>query len=130
MNNIKLMNKIAKVGTDVFDPAKYTVGADVEAADAIMVRSAALHDLEFNPELRVHAVELVDRYLDEPLPQCNVVRVALLQLHQFLAARRLPRLVGLRARRRLHVALLERRDGEAVALLLREAFAEIGRAHV
>ena len=52
MKNIKLMNKIAKVGTDVFDPAKYAVGADIECADAIMVRSAALHDMEFNPELR------------------------------------------------------------------------------
>ncbi|MBE6640360.1 MAG: 3-phosphoglycerate dehydrogenase [Ruminococcaceae bacterium] len=52
MNNIKLMNKIAKVGTDVFDRAKYTVGADIDAPDAIMVRSAALHDMEFNPELR------------------------------------------------------------------------------
>jgi len=51
MKNIKLFNKIAKVGTDVFDKDTYNVGADVENADAIMVRSAALHDLEFNPEL-------------------------------------------------------------------------------
>jgi len=52
MNNIKLLNKIAKVGTDVFDKTKYAVGAEIEAPDAIMVRSAALHDMEFNPELR------------------------------------------------------------------------------
>ena len=51
MKNIKLMNKIAACGTDVFDRAEYIVGEDVTAADAIMVRSAALHDLEFNPEL-------------------------------------------------------------------------------
>ena len=51
MKNIKLMNKIASVGTDVFSRAKYTVGDNVDNADAIMVRSAALHDLEFNPEL-------------------------------------------------------------------------------
>lgn len=51
MTKIKLMNKISKVGTDVFDRKKYEVSADVEAPDAIMVRSAALHDMEINPEL-------------------------------------------------------------------------------
>ncbi len=48
--NIKLMNKIAKVGTDVFGAA-YTVSDAVEAPDAIMVRSAKLHDMPLNPEL-------------------------------------------------------------------------------
>ena len=48
--NIKLMNKIAKVGTAVFD-GKYTVGDDVAAPDAIMVRSAKLHEMPLNPEL-------------------------------------------------------------------------------
>lgn len=51
MKNIKLMNKIAKIGTDVFDKTQYTVGEEVNNADAIMVRSAALHDMEFNKEL-------------------------------------------------------------------------------
>ena len=51
MKNIKLMNKIAKIGTDVFDKAEYQVGEEVNNADAIMVRSAALHDMEFNDEL-------------------------------------------------------------------------------
>jgi len=51
MKNIKLMNKIAAVGTDRFDSAVYNVGEAVENADAMMVRSAALHDLEFNKEL-------------------------------------------------------------------------------
>ncbi len=51
MNNIKLMNKIAKVGTDIFDRSKYEVGDGVDAPVAMMVRSAALHELEFNPEL-------------------------------------------------------------------------------
>ena len=41
------MNKIAKVGTDVFDRAVYEVGEDLTNEDAIMVRSAALHDVEF-----------------------------------------------------------------------------------
>ena len=36
---IKLMNKIASVGTDVFDKSRYTIGEDVVGAEAIMVRS-------------------------------------------------------------------------------------------
>lgn len=51
MKNIKLMNKIAKVGTDIFDPNVYAVSDSVEEPLGMMVRSAALHDLEFNPEL-------------------------------------------------------------------------------
>ncbi len=48
--NIKLMNKIAKVGTDRFGK-EFCVGESVEAPVAMMVRSASLHDMEFNPEL-------------------------------------------------------------------------------
>ena len=48
--NIKLINKIAKIGTDRF-PAAFNVGADIENSNAYMVRSASLHDTEFNPEL-------------------------------------------------------------------------------
>ena len=48
---IKLMNKIASVGTDVFDKSRYTVSADEVGAEAIMVRSAALHEMTFEPEL-------------------------------------------------------------------------------
>ena len=55
MLKVKLMNKIAKVGTDVLSPAKYEVGADVENEDAIMVRSAALHDMLFGENLRAIA---------------------------------------------------------------------------
>ncbi len=51
MKNIKLMNRIAAVGTDRFDRAEFNVGEDASAPDAIMVRSAALHAMEFNPEL-------------------------------------------------------------------------------
>ena len=51
MKNIKLMNKIAACGTDIFDRAEYNVSEDCQAPEAIMVRSAALHDMEFNPEL-------------------------------------------------------------------------------
>jgi len=44
MYNIKLVNKIAKVGIDVFDTDKYNVSEDAAEAVALMVRSAKLHD--------------------------------------------------------------------------------------
>ena len=55
MFKVKLMNKIAKVGTDVLSPLKYEVSAEVENEDAVMVRSAALHEMEFSPNLRAIA---------------------------------------------------------------------------
>lgn len=55
MKNIKLLNKIAACGTEEFDPAAYTVGEDVAAPNAIMVRSAAMHDMEFGSELEAIA---------------------------------------------------------------------------
>ncbi len=55
MKNIQLLNKIAKIGTDVLDKNEYNVGADVANPDAIMVRSAAMHDMEFGGELRAIA---------------------------------------------------------------------------
>ncbi|MBQ9079595.1 MAG: phosphoglycerate dehydrogenase [Clostridia bacterium] len=51
MMNIKLLNKIAAVGTNELDRAIYNVGADVEDADAIMVRSAAMHDMTFDANM-------------------------------------------------------------------------------
>ena len=50
MYNIKLLNKIAKVGTDVFDE-NYTYGENVESPDAVLVRSASMHEVEFNDNL-------------------------------------------------------------------------------
>lgn len=55
MLKIKLMNKIAKVGTDVLSKEKYLLGTEIENEDAIMVRSASLHDIEFSPSLRAIA---------------------------------------------------------------------------
>ncbi|MBQ3016031.1 MAG: phosphoglycerate dehydrogenase [Clostridia bacterium] len=50
MYNIKLINKISKAGTDVFDPDKYTVSTEAENPVALMVRSAKLHDMQFDKE--------------------------------------------------------------------------------
>ena len=50
MKKIKLMNKIAKVGTDVFDNT-YEVSEDIADPDAMMVRSANLHEEKFGDNL-------------------------------------------------------------------------------
>ena len=51
MYNIKTYNKIAKCGTDIFDKTKYAISDDCANPDAAIVRSAALHDVEFADEL-------------------------------------------------------------------------------
>ena len=51
MKNIQLLNKIAAIGTDRLDKAVYNIGETVENPDAIMVRSAAMHDMEFSDNL-------------------------------------------------------------------------------
>ena len=51
MKNILCLNKIAKIGTDKLDPAVYNVGTEVADPDAIMVRSAAMHDMTFNKNM-------------------------------------------------------------------------------
>ena len=52
MYQVKLYNKIAKVGTDLLDEEKFQYGEDLENYDAILVRSAKLHDVEFSKELK------------------------------------------------------------------------------
>ena len=51
MKNILCLNKIAKIGTDKLDPAVYNVGTEVADPDAIMVRSAAMHDMQFGENM-------------------------------------------------------------------------------
>lgn len=51
MFNIKTLNKISNVGLSKFDKAKYVYGDDVENPDAIMVRSASMHDMEMPKSL-------------------------------------------------------------------------------
>ena len=52
MYNVKLYNKISKVGLDDLDPAKYTCSEDFEDYDAVLVRSAKLHDVQFPKNLK------------------------------------------------------------------------------
>ena len=51
MYNIKTMNKIAAVGLDRLPAGTYAVGDAVENEDAILVRSAKLHDYPFPEKL-------------------------------------------------------------------------------
>ena len=55
MFKVKLMNKIAKVGTDVLSKEKYEISDNLENEDAILVRSAALHELAFGKNLKAIA---------------------------------------------------------------------------
>ncbi|MBD5140063.1 MAG: 3-phosphoglycerate dehydrogenase [Ruminococcus sp.] len=51
MFNIQTLNKISKYGTDNFDTAKYNIADEPANPDAIMVRSAAMHDMAFGDNL-------------------------------------------------------------------------------
>jgi len=55
MKQIKLLNKIASVGTNRFDKSAFEVSSACESPEAIMVRSASMHEMEFNPELKAIA---------------------------------------------------------------------------
>lgn len=46
MYNIKLLNKIAKIGLNQFDGAKYNCAEEIDNATAVMVRSASMHEME------------------------------------------------------------------------------------
>ena len=52
---VQLLNKIAAIGTDKLDKAVYDIAAEMENPDAIMVRSAAMHDMVFGDNLKAIA---------------------------------------------------------------------------
>lgn len=51
MYNILTLNKIAACGTGIFDRNNYAVGDNIQNPNAIMVRSAKMHDMEFGSDL-------------------------------------------------------------------------------
>lgn len=55
MLKIKTLNKISPVGLDCFDRKYYTYGDEIENPDAVMVRSAAMHEMEFPDSLKAIA---------------------------------------------------------------------------
>lgn len=55
MKKIATLNKISPTGLDVFDRREYSISDNLENADAIMVRSASLHETEFPKSLKAIA---------------------------------------------------------------------------
>ena len=51
MYNIKTLNKISNVGLSKFDKTRYAYGDDIANPDAIMVRSASMHDMDMPKSL-------------------------------------------------------------------------------
>lgn len=51
MYNIQTLNKISSIGTEIFDKSKYNVADECANPDAIMVRSAKMHDMTFGDKL-------------------------------------------------------------------------------
>jgi len=51
MYKIKTLNSISHVGLEALDKTRYVVSDEIENPDAILVRSAKMHDYEVNPEL-------------------------------------------------------------------------------
>lgn len=55
MKKIKLYNKIATIGLDVLQKRGYEVSEDVEMPDALLLRSAKLHDVELPSSVKAIA---------------------------------------------------------------------------
>lgn len=51
MFNVQTLNKISAIGTDIFDNGKYAVADECANPEAIMVRSAKMHDMTFGDKL-------------------------------------------------------------------------------
>lgn len=51
MVNVLTLNKIAACGTDLFDKSKYAFAEDMANPDAVLVRSASMHDMELPENL-------------------------------------------------------------------------------
>lgn len=75
MFKIKTLNKISPVGLSKFDPAKYTCADDIEAPDAIMVRSAAMHDMEL-PESLLAVARAGAGVNNIPIEKCTALGIA------------------------------------------------------
>ena len=51
MFHIKTLNKISPLGMEKFDRSMYAWGDDIENPEAIMVRSASMHEMEMPKSL-------------------------------------------------------------------------------
>ena len=55
MQQILTLNKISTIGLEKFDRSRYTWGENVEAPDAVLVRSASMHDMPLPPSVKAIA---------------------------------------------------------------------------
>ena len=70
MFTVKTLNKISNVGLSKFDEAKYTIDDSAQSPDAIMVRSAAMHDMEMPSSLL--AIARAGAGVNNiPIPKCT-----------------------------------------------------------
>lgn len=75
MFNIKTLNKISNVGLSKFDADKYTYGDNIENPDAVMVRSASMHDMEMPSSLL--AIARAGAGVNNiPIPNCTEQGIA------------------------------------------------------
>ena len=75
MYNVKLYNKISKVGLNDLDAAKYTCSEDFTDYDAVLVRSAKLHDVQFPADLKCIA-RAGAGVNNIPIPKCTDLGIA------------------------------------------------------
>lgn len=55
MKYIQTLNKISPAGLEIFDAGRFQCAEEYPSPDAIMVRSAAMHDMEFGSQLKAIA---------------------------------------------------------------------------
>ena len=83
MINVNCLNNIASVGLDLFS-SDYNANAAFEEADAVLVRSAKMHDMELPDNLLAIAKELVLVLIIFHLINVQIKRVLLYLIHQVL----------------------------------------------
>ena len=72
MYQIKTLNKIAAVGTDRFDKAVFSCSDSTENPDGILVRSASLHEYDFDANSNLLAIARAGAGVNNiPLPKCT-----------------------------------------------------------
>ncbi|MDF2686285.1 MAG: D-isomer specific 2-hydroxyacid dehydrogenase NAD-binding protein [Clostridia bacterium] len=70
MFTIKTVNKISNIGTDLFDKSKFACSDKAENPEGILVRSASLHEYEFNENLL--AIARAGAGVNNiPVPKCS-----------------------------------------------------------
>ena len=70
MFKIRTMNKISRLGLELFPRDKYEVASDIPNPDAILVRSADLHSMEF-PDSVLAVARAGAGYNNIPVPHCS-----------------------------------------------------------